>query len=83
MSGPVTIRSATTDDTATLFDLLCGIVQDPLPGQRLWTTPEQLRQDGFGADPLFEALIAERDAEPVGFITSIAVMPAGVASRWR
>jgi GNAT superfamily N-acetyltransferase len=69
MSGPVTIRSATTDDTDTLFDLLCGIVQDHLPGQRPWTTPEQLRQDGFGVDPLFEALIAEHEAEPVGFIT--------------
>jgi hypothetical protein len=69
MSGPVTIRSATTDDTGTLFDLLCGIVQDHLPGQRPWTSPEQLRQDGFGVDPLFEALIAKRDSEPVGFIT--------------
>jgi GNAT superfamily N-acetyltransferase len=28
-----------------------------------------LRQDGFSVDSLFGALIAQRDAEPVGFIT--------------
>ncbi|QRM29389.1 GNAT family N-acetyltransferase [Microvirga sp. VF16] len=49
------IRSATVDDHR--------------PGQTPWTSVERVRADGFGPDPLFEALIAERDGKAVGFVS--------------
>jgi GNAT superfamily N-acetyltransferase len=63
------IRPATAGDAPALFDLLCGIVEDHLPGQKPWTTMERLREDGFGPDPLYEALIAVQHDEAVGFVT--------------
>jgi GNAT superfamily N-acetyltransferase len=46
-----------------------GLIDDHLPGQTPWTSVERIETDGFGPDPLFEALIAERDAKPVGFVS--------------
>jgi GNAT superfamily N-acetyltransferase len=56
-------------DAKTLFDFTARLVDDHLPGQAPWTSPERIKDDGFGPDPLFEAFIAERDAKPVGFVS--------------
>jgi len=63
------VRKATRDDAETIFDLTAGLIADHLPGQTLWTSVEAIRTHGFGPDPLFEALIAERDGQPVGFVS--------------
>jgi GNAT superfamily N-acetyltransferase len=63
----ILIRHATAEDAETLFGLMAGLIDDHLPGQAPWTSPDQIRQNGFGSDPLFEALIAERHRQPVGF----------------
>jgi GNAT superfamily N-acetyltransferase len=63
----ILIRHATAEDAETLFGLMAGLIDDHLPGQAPWTSPDQIRQNGFGSDPLFEALIAERHGQPVGF----------------
>lgn len=63
------IRPAIADDAEALFTLMAGLIEDHRPGQPPWTSPHQIRQDGFGPDPLFEALIAERRGQPIGFVS--------------
>ncbi len=67
MGHNLTVRPATADDTDFLFAFVSGLINDHLPGQAPWTSAERLLQDGFGTDPLYEALIAERDGEPIEF----------------
>ena len=63
------IRKAVAEDAKTIFSFVAGLIDDHLHGQTPWTSAEQIGKDGFGADPLFEAFIAERDARPVGFVS--------------
>jgi GNAT superfamily N-acetyltransferase len=63
------VRKATIEDADTIFSFVAGLIEDHLPGQTPWTSAERIRADGFGPDPLFEALIAERDGRPVGFVS--------------
>jgi GNAT superfamily N-acetyltransferase len=70
MSRPeISIRKAIAGDAQTIFDFVAGLIDDHLPGQAPWTSPERLRNDGFGPDPLFEAFIAEHAEGPIGFIS--------------
>ncbi len=68
MAGLI-IRPARAPDAETIFGFVAGLIDDHLPGQTPWTSVERITRDGFGPDPLFEALIAERDAKPVGFVS--------------
>ena len=63
------IRTATAEDAETLFRFVAGLVDDHIPGHPPWTSAEQLRADGFGPDPLYEAMIAEVDGRPAGYIS--------------
>jgi GNAT superfamily N-acetyltransferase len=65
----LSIRKAFIDDAPTIFKFVSGLIDDHLPGQAPWTSAERIEADGFGPDPLFEALIAERDARPIGFVS--------------
>lgn len=65
----LTIRPAQASDAETIFSFVMGLIDDHLPGQAPWTSVERIRADGFGPDPLFEALIAERNDKPVGFVS--------------
>src|SRR5690606_41226286 len=52
----------------TIVDLVKALAiyeKEPLSSVKI--TPADVRRDGFGAERRFEALIAELDAEPVGF----------------
>ena len=69
VSHSLTVRPATVQDSETIFGLIAGLIDDHLPGQTPWTSAERIEKDGFGLDPLFEALIAERGAKPVGFVS--------------
>jgi len=70
MSGPeIGIRKAITDDAETIFGFVAGLIDDHLPGQTPWTSADRLRNDGFGPDPLFEAFVAERAENPIGFVS--------------
>jgi GNAT superfamily N-acetyltransferase len=68
MAGLI-IRPARAPDAETIFSFVAGLIDDHLPGQTPWTSSERIEADGFGPDPLFEALIAERGARPVGFVS--------------
>ncbi len=63
------VRAAASTDAETIFGFVAGLIDDHLPGQTPWTSAERIKADGFGPDPLFEALIAERGARPVGFVS--------------
>jgi GNAT superfamily N-acetyltransferase len=63
------VRPARASDSETIFRFVAGLIDDHLPGQTPWTSAEQIRADGFGPDPLFEAFLAERAASPVGFVS--------------
>ncbi|MBB3020172.1 GNAT superfamily N-acetyltransferase [Microvirga lupini] len=69
VSHGLTVRPAIVQDAETIFTFVSGLIDDHLPGQAPWTSAARIEADGFGPDPLFEALIAERDAKPVGFVS--------------
>ncbi|MBM6594687.1 GNAT family N-acetyltransferase [Microvirga pudoricolor] len=69
MGSLVQIRPAQERDAEILYGFTAGLMADHLPGQAPWTSAELIRAGGFGPDPLFEALIAERDGRPVGFVS--------------
>lgn len=63
----VTIRSATPGDVGVILEFIKGLAAfERAPGAVKATTDDLLR-DGFGEQPKFEVLIAERGGRPVGF----------------
>ena len=68
-SSKLVVRPARASDSEAIFRFVAGLIEDHLPGQAPWTSVRQIEADGFGPDPLFEALIAERDGRPAGFVS--------------
>jgi GNAT superfamily N-acetyltransferase len=63
----ITVRSATPDDVGVILEFIKGLAAfERVPGAVKATTDDLLR-DGFGEQPKFEVLIAERGEIPVGF----------------
>ena len=63
----VIIREAVPDDAPTILDFIVGLAEfENEPRSIVEATVESIRRDGFGDDRLFETLIAERNATPVG-----------------
>lgn len=63
----ITIRSATPNDVPLILEFIKALARFENEPDAVKTTPEDLLRDGFGEQPQFEVLIAERDEEPVGF----------------
>lgn len=63
----ITIRFASPDDVPTILAFIKGLAAFENELDAVKTTQADLRRDGFGPRPKFEVLIAELDAEPVGF----------------
>ena len=63
----ITIRSATPNDVPLILEFIKALARFENEPDAVRTTPEDLLRDGFGEQPQFEVLIAERDEEPVGF----------------
>jgi len=64
----VHVRPATSADAATIVRFIRGLAQfeeEPLASVKV--TEADIVRDGFGPSPRFEALIAERSRDPVGF----------------
>ena len=63
----IKVRAATVDDVELLhrFSVDLATYEDE-PGA-VTSTPQTLARDGFGENPQFAALIAERAGKPVGF----------------
>jgi ribosomal protein S18 acetylase RimI-like enzyme len=62
-----TIRRATEADAATIHALVLELAAAIGMTGKVASRIEDIRDKGFGADPAFEALIAERDGAAVGF----------------
>lgn len=66
MSKPA-IRPATPDDVATMLRFVRELAAFEKEPDAVETSPAMLHDALFGADRAAEALIAERDGEPIGF----------------
>jgi|SRR5579872_3099214 len=60
----LTIRPAQEHDVPTIYHMLYESAIAQGGEHDLCVTPENLREDGFGAEPKFQCLIAEWDGEP-------------------
>src|SRR5690349_12412660 len=63
------VRKAAVGDAEALFRFTASLIEDHLPGQTPWVSVNDIKEKGFGSDPLFEAMVAERDHQPVGFVS--------------
>lgn len=62
----VTIRPAKDADCEAMARMIRDLAVYQGVGERVVANVENLRRDGFGPSPKFEALIAETDSRPVG-----------------
>jgi GNAT superfamily N-acetyltransferase len=65
--APVTVRMATVDDVELLHRFSVDLSTYEDEPDAITSSPQTLARDGFGKDPQFAALIAERGRVPVGF----------------
>ncbi len=63
----ITIRPATPTDVDTILTFIKGLAAFEHEPDAVKATTADLLRDGFGAQPKFEVLIAERAGHPVGF----------------
>ena len=67
LASDVTVRAATADDVGLLHRFSIDLATYEDAPDAVTATPQTLARDGFGKDPQFAALIAERAGKPVGF----------------
>jgi GNAT superfamily N-acetyltransferase len=67
LASEVTVRAATVDDVELLHRFSIDLATYEDAPDAVTATPQTLARDGFGEDPQFAALIAERAGKPVGF----------------
>ena len=63
----IEVRAATVDDVELLHRFSVDLATYEDVPDAVTSTPQTLARDGFGENPQFAALIAERDGKPVGF----------------
>ena len=64
----VTIRLATESDVGDIRRLIVGLaLYEKEPEETVEVTEDELRRDGFGAQPVFRCLLAEVEGAAVGF----------------
>jgi GNAT superfamily N-acetyltransferase len=67
LSEPLRIRAAHEDDAELIFALIVELAEYERAPEQVHGSPGLLRDSLFGQAPHAEAVIAERDGEPVGF----------------
>ena len=67
MSKAIVVRSATVDDVDLLHRFSVELATYEDAPHAVTATPQTLARVGFGKDPQFAAVIAERAGAPVGF----------------
>jgi GNAT superfamily N-acetyltransferase len=65
-ANSVSLRFATVDDCGLILEFIRELALYEKAPDAVVATEAQLREHGFGAQPRFEALIAELDGEPAG-----------------
>lgn len=66
MSDGITIRSATADDCPLLLRLIRELAVFERAPEAVVASEADLRREGFGAEPKFEAILAFLGGEPAG-----------------
>lgn len=61
------IRKATAEDIPLILEFIRELAEYERAPQEAVATPEDLRRDGFSADPRFYVEIAEWEGQPAGF----------------
>jgi len=61
------IRSATAADTTQILSFIRALAEFERAPDAVTATEEGLLRDGFGPNPYYHCLIAERDGQPAGF----------------
>jgi GNAT superfamily N-acetyltransferase len=67
LASDIAVRAATVDDVELLHRFSIDLATYEDAPDAVTATPQTLARDGFGKDPQFAALIAERAGKPVGF----------------
>jgi GNAT superfamily N-acetyltransferase len=67
VSKAIAVRAATVDDVELLHRFSVDLATYEDAPHAVTATPQTLARDGFGKDPQFAVLIAERAGAPVGF----------------
>jgi GNAT superfamily N-acetyltransferase len=67
VSDHVTIRPARPEDVEVIYGLIVELATYERAPEQVVGTPKMLAHELFGERPSAEALLAERDREPVGF----------------
>lgn len=62
-----TIRPATENDVPQIMGLIHELALFEKAPEEVINTAEQMKKDGFGANPLFKCLVAETSAGIIGF----------------
>lgn len=65
-SMSIIIRRAGPADVPAIFDLITELAIYEKAGHEVTNTPEQLLKDGFGENPVYGTLIAEKDGAIAG-----------------
>jgi GNAT superfamily N-acetyltransferase len=63
----VTIRPAVEADAAAILGFVKELAEFEREAHAVKSTVDDIRREGWGPDPVFEALMAELDGVPVGF----------------
>jgi GNAT superfamily N-acetyltransferase len=79
MSEPVTLRRATERDVPAILALIRGIAEYERLSHEVQATEALLREHGFGARPVYECILAERDFDERRKAPVTAVGPRGIA----
>lgn len=61
------IRPATIEDAGAILTLIRELAAYEEAADQVAATEEDIRRDGFGVDPLFRCLVAEKDDHAVGY----------------
>jgi len=67
LASDIRVRQATVDDVELLHRFSVDLATYEDEPQAVTSTPQTLARDGFGENPQFVAIIAERSGRPVGF----------------
>jgi GNAT superfamily N-acetyltransferase len=60
------LRAARPEDAETIHLMMKALAEYMGHGEKFTSTVEDVRRDGFGRRPLYEALLAELDGQPAG-----------------
>lgn len=60
------IRDAKEKDAASIHAMVVALARHIGKADLVTSSPESIRRNGFGDNPAFEALVADRDGEAVG-----------------